>query len=417
MANFESCSAFFPKSDISAEKCMLELATIVSPTICAFISPTETGLTKSIMDATAGVRNFLSYAGLHDYDGQGQGPENKVIIPAYFVAESGLTATKASLYRPLTKHGDPRIWFSGLKTFANAYNLLLLSVLDGSIYVFNLSRRGTWKSIRNHGIVYDILRKAQNRADNVKDELVCLLREINLKGWIPSITRGDPGVGDTLEHALGIQRNNSRMPDFKGIELKATRLTKDGKIRAPTRSTLFTKTPDGGMNYRQILDAYGKVQMPRGGETPRLQLYETFSTTRVNGYDLYLDCDEKREMVQIMHSSSRILSDPHSDFVSSWHYQTLKDAFANKHPETMWVGAESKEINGQEYFKYELAQYTSKPNTAALIDLINNGIITLDLAAHLKTNGCYRDHGMLWKIKPKNLALIVGNVTDVKLTP
>lgn len=30
------------------------------------------------------------------------------------------------------------------------------------------------------------------------------------KGFIPSITRDDPGVGDTLEHELGISRNNSK---------------------------------------------------------------------------------------------------------------------------------------------------------------------------------------------------------------
>ena len=41
------------------------------------IEPTETGLKKSIMDATGSVRSFLKENQIHDYDLQGQGPENK----------------------------------------------------------------------------------------------------------------------------------------------------------------------------------------------------------------------------------------------------------------------------------------------------------------------------------------------------
>jgi len=37
------------------------------------LQPTRTGLEKSILDATAPVRNYLLENGLHDYQGQGQG--------------------------------------------------------------------------------------------------------------------------------------------------------------------------------------------------------------------------------------------------------------------------------------------------------------------------------------------------------
>ena len=417
MPDYERQTSFFPKSDIPAEECALKLAHIIAPTEYAFISPTETGLKKSIMDAIIGVRVFLSYAGLHDYDSQLQGPENKVVLPAYFVTRDGFVETKASLYRPVTKQGDPRIWFSGLKDYASAGNLLMLVSFEGAIFVLNLSSKAIWASIQEKGIAYGTLLKAQTQANNVRDELIRLLQDLNNRGWLPSITPGDPGVGDTLENALGISRNNSRLPDYKGIELKTTRLTKDGKLRTPTRNTLFSKTPDDGLDYHQILDAYGKVQTPRGSTVPRLQLYETFSTKRVNGYDLFLGCDGRAEKVLLLHSAARILADPSADFVSSWNYSTLQSAFASKHPETMWIGAESKTVNGQEYFRYTVAQYTSKPNTSALIDLIGRGVVTLDLATHIKPDGSYRDHGMLWKINPKNRALIVGTVMDIKLVP
>ena len=99
-------------------------------------------------------------------------------------------------------------------------------------------------------------------------------------GFIPSITPGDPGVGDTLEYALGIMRNNSRAPDYNGIELKATRLTRHGSTRATTRSTLFTKVPDEGMTYREIVETYGKWQIPRGSMIERLQFIRNFYNTK-----------------------------------------------------------------------------------------------------------------------------------------
>jgi hypothetical protein len=50
-----------------------------------FLVPTLTGIEKSIMDATGSVRRFLERNGLHDYDKQNQGPENKVVIPSFIV--------------------------------------------------------------------------------------------------------------------------------------------------------------------------------------------------------------------------------------------------------------------------------------------------------------------------------------------
>ena len=50
------------------------------------IEPTETGLRKSIMDATSSVRDFLLEQNLHDYSTQKQGAsKNKVIIKSFLL--------------------------------------------------------------------------------------------------------------------------------------------------------------------------------------------------------------------------------------------------------------------------------------------------------------------------------------------
>ena len=90
------------------------------------------------MDATAPVRQLLYDAQIHDYELQGQGPANKVMVPAYFVNYSSVTESAASLYRPLTKKGDPRIWFANYVSIVNpaTYLLLLLSTRNFMFLIY-----------------------------------------------------------------------------------------------------------------------------------------------------------------------------------------------------------------------------------------------------------------------------------------
>ena len=56
-------------------------------TSVAFLVPTPTGYEKSIMDATKPLRALLKFAKVHDYETQGQGQENKVVIESHFVTK------------------------------------------------------------------------------------------------------------------------------------------------------------------------------------------------------------------------------------------------------------------------------------------------------------------------------------------
>lgn len=367
-------------------------------TSVAFLVPTPTGYDKSIMDAIKPLRELLKYAGVHDYDKQGQGPDNKVIIETHFVTKDDVIDTTASLYRPNTKDGDPRIWFSNLRKYCKPCNLLAILVFSKSLYVINLSDLEIRNSLLNHGHVYSFLQLSLSEYVTVADELLEKLKEIHKKGFIPSITVGDPGVGDTLENELGIHRNNSKNPDYKGIELKASRIAKNGIKKTVTRSTLFTKVPDKGLTYSQILDKYGKVQIPRGATEPRKQIYETLSTKRYNAYGLKLEVDYDGDRLLLIDDAS-----PKPNIVSIWDMDILRKTLLTKHPETFWVKAVS-EMREIEYFRYDFVIHTKNPNALLLAPLIDNGEITADLAAHIKPDGTYRDHGLLFKILPQNIS-------------
>ena len=231
-----------------------------------------------------------------------------------------------------------------------------------------------------------------------------LIRKINADGPQRSITPGDPGVGDTLEHALGIQRNNSKNPDYMGIELKATRLSRNGKLRTPTRSTLFSQVPDVGMSYREIVEKYGKVQVPRGSSETRLQLYETFRVSRPNAYGLILSVNDNADRLDMEYQDGNKRS-----YVASWTMKLLKERLRTKHPETFWVGATSEMIDGVEYFRYVRVLHTKNPNASLLGPLIDADKVTLDLAAHFDANGKWRDHGVLFKMDKKNFPLLFSD--------
>lgn len=378
----------------------------------AFLVPTPTGFNKSIMDATGPVRELLKDSNTHDYNYQKQGPEAKVLIESYFVYPDRLQETTASLYRPKTKKGDPRIWFSKLTHYCNACNLLALIIIEHKIYVINLSDPAICNSLKNNEYVYDILSEAAHKQNYIAIELLEKIREIHNRGFLPSITAGDPGVGDTLENALGIERNNSTSPDYKGIELKTTRLTRNGSSRPTTRATLFTKVPDEGFTYRQIVDAYGKVQTPRGSDIARLQLYETFRASRPNAYGLLLEVDANNDKLKMLYQNNQQLR----EYVSAWYLSKLREALLVKHHETFWVKATAETRNGIEYFRYDKILHTKNPNASLLAPLLETDKITVDLAAHYKPDGKWRDHGMLFKMMPQDLPLLLGEPIEYDLT-
>ena len=180
-------------SDINIEQFIPLFAEAGIPV--AFLVPTPTGYDKSIMDAIGTVRDLLKEEGIHDYETQGQGPEAKILCPAYFVTSCELVETQASLYRPKTKKGDPRIWFKNLRQYCKPCNLLSLFVFEKKIYVLNLSLKVNRESISQHGFIYDLLQQIKFSKQSVAMELLQRLKGIHKLGFLPSITPGDPGVG------------------------------------------------------------------------------------------------------------------------------------------------------------------------------------------------------------------------------
>lgn len=365
----------------------------------ALIVPTQTGLQKSIMDATAPIRQFLKRNNIHDFETQNQGPEFKRSIPTHFVYPDHLRETTTSLYRPLTKKGDSRIWFCKMDDFCIASNLLAITACDGVLYILNLSNKETFASLRGEGSVFlcDLIDSLAIRARSSATELLEKLVAIHKLGFIKSCVRGDTGVGMTLEQQLGIAPNSDKRPDYKGIELKASR----GVVgeRSRNRANLFSQTPDWQnstmTSAQELLDAFGYY---RGG---RKQLYCTVEAGKPNTQGLYFFVDEEADLLE----NRARTPDENYRKVVQWQLDTLRKRLSEKHKETFWVKAASMFQDGEEFFRYDQVVYTKAPNIGLLSTLLSQRIITMDYTLSQLPNRV-RDHGYLFKIRPENLGLL-----------
>lgn len=374
-----------------------------------YLVPTSVGLGKSIMDATSPLRLYLKENQIHNYDGQTQGPEGKKTVETFFVTETNLIPTTASLYRPQAKgkEGDPRIWFSKLPSYALPNNLLGVVAFNNALYVINLSNSNIRQSVQDSNSPLSRLFKQINAdQSSVSDELLNKLREVASRGWIKTVTVGDTGIGATLEHCLGIQINSSQKPDYKGIELKTKRIT---GLRATTRTSLFAQVPDWEISAlkssAQILDTYGYNR----GDVKKL--YCTVKATAPNPQGLILRIDEPKDILQERYESADI-----SREVVTWKFDVLRNRLLTKHNETFWIGAATSKIDGTEHFHYKKVLHTRVPFASNFHTLCQEGVITLDHLIKRDVSGKVVEKGPLFKINPSDLGLLFPPPLQFDLT-
>lgn len=370
--------------------------------------PTATGMAKGIMDATGNVRDFLRTSGLHDYETQPQGKAHKKKIATRIVTSTGIIGTTTSLYRPVTKNGDPRLWIYGLSQHAEPGNLLaLVAVGAEELLVVNASNAGLIPGVNpaasariqvrdSFGVDLEaLLAPLVAGTSETAFELLGLLRAI-AGSWhkgVPGVRR-DTEVGRLLEELLGISANSSRSPDYKGIEIKS------GRSRSTTRQTLFAKVPDWSISHLKssaaIVEAFGYQR----GEHHARQLRCTVSSKKANTQGLFLVLNN--EQSQLLEASTK----PAIPKVVAWRIQDLKEALQKKHAETFWVTASSRRSGESEEFRYDNVLHTKRPMVNALPTLLDAGVVTVDHLITRSSEGHVKEQGPLFKIWRRDIDLL-----------
>jgi hypothetical protein len=364
----------------------------------AYLELTRTGLDKAILDATESVRRFLSDNAIHHFANQAQGTNNKVTVVGKFVRPNGdVTETTVTFYRPDAKNGDPRLWVYGLKSLANAGDILLLSYTPGDLWISNISTTRLDVIAQSPNEFSDAIAPAYANKSLVVDDLTMALLDICAMGYLPAPGAGDTMVGRVLETALGIEANSNRAPDFFGIELKAYRLKPDSSEHAMKRRNLFAKTPDWKQSVlkssRQILDEFGY------DASGVRRLYCEVRSTKFNTQGLRLRHDPTHQFVHEISTRDDI------PVVASWPLSSLENALSEKHAETFWIGADSLKIDGVEHFRYLMVEHTQQPLVEQFGALVELGVVSMDHLIKEKGAGA-NEKGPLFKIDNSAAALL-----------
>lgn len=351
------------------------------------IQITETGLKKSILDATAPVRAYLKEKNVHDYDSQLQGQEHKHVIDTYILTEATRFFTKTSLYRPVTKKGDPRLWVNKVRDveFLKANDIFALIAHRNILFVVNLSTVDISKVCLSliDTPLKDLIFELSSEKNTVSEELLGLIKD-RMTDWMPAEVLADTGIGRTVESTLGIEMNPSKNPDFKGIELKSHREA------SRVRNTLFTQTPEWNISRikssKAIVDGYGYIP---DGYTHK-SLHVTLAANRPNPQGLgllvqpQLGLLEADEFSQIPSEDGtfRKIND-----VAAWRLIKLHERLLTKHHETFWIDAETKVESGREYFRVSEILHTKNPIPSQFDILLEQGQITVDFLLYRDSGG------------------------------
>jgi hypothetical protein len=350
------------------EKNLIAINNTGTPSALLFL--TAAGISHALLDATERVRRFFETAGFHFYERQPQGPEHKVVKRCILALDADVVETTVSLYRPVTKKGDPRLWISGLRDHAKPGDVLALAIKGGDLVVANITQlkppaildvaeSGSTYSFLDQIISENFVAESSARAA----ELVEKLREIS-KRSLPAEVDADTAVGRAIETALGIQINSSKSPDYKGIELKSSR-----ELRSANRSGLFAKVADWEISSckssKEILERHG---YEKNGIR---RLYCTIKADRPNSQGLFIVKTETelREMCKIAGKNVP---------VCAWKLSGLHDALLTKHKETFWLKAESFSRGKSEYFRLKSAIHTKIPSVTHFDTMLESGDITVD---------------------------------------
>ncbi len=341
------------------------------------VQATTTGLKKGILDATEPMRQYFKDQGLHDYDLQSQGPENKKLVASIILDETKQYPTQTSLYRPVTKKGDPRLWPYKLKDHCTPDNIFVMIYLDEKLYIINATSVDIAKAYQSPIItpIKDFINAANRKAMSISTELTALMRDM-AQDWHLADVTADTGIGRSIETLLGIEMNSSKLPDYKGIELKSYR-----EKRPSVRGTLFTQVPNWKLSHlksaREVVQKYGYIS------DGKLTYQSTLRSPAPNPQNLALTLYQSEQLLAIEEkrekmSKNGIISYPKVADVAVWQLGTLHNRLLEKHHETFWIEVESKIENSQEFFRPVKVEHTKNPIISQFDNLIDVGYITIN---------------------------------------
>lgn len=233
-----------------------------------------------------------------------------------------------------------------------------------------------------------------------KQDLIKRLREIKAMGFVPSMRKGNTGIGYTFERLLGISENNIPIPDLGGrIEIKTTRLNSKSML------TLFTFNKGvWRINLKELVSTYG---------------YEDRNGRIGLKFTLYCNSDSKSTPLKMRLNENihtlELIDGETEDVIGSYSLYVTVGKFMQKLGRVLYVLAETKKENSIEYFHFKEFYLCQEPDYEKFIKAIKERNIAIDIRMHLKPNGSVRNHGTGIRVKPEYFTELYRKVEKLEV--
>jgi hypothetical protein len=241
-----------------------------------------------------------------------------------------------------------------------------------------------------------------------KETLIEALSVIRDMGWIPNGRPGnDGGVGNTLEDLLEISENNLPIPNAAEWELKAKRKS------ARSLTTLLHSEPSP-MALRFVpailLPKYGWSHQLAGIKYPvsEMSFRQTINglTRTDRGFGIVVNRVQRRVEVSFDY---RAVSPRHAEWLAwveqriglaelnpqpYWGFDDLFHAVGTKLKNCFYVQAQSKRVEGLEYFHYTDIMILTQFSLEKFVEAIERGYVCVDFDARTGHN-----HGTKFRLR------------------
>lgn len=216
-------------------------------------------------------------------------------------------------------------------------------------------------------------------------ELIKLFEDINKKGYIKSLRKGCGGAGYTFEKLIGKEEDFEPKPDYKTIEIKTRRVNSN-------IMTLLNITPESNLKnpMEEILE---KLGYPDKTNKNYKRINSNIFANKWNYIGRYsykkikLDInyyDKKIYIKSFNYKNEEIIIN------ASWSFDLIKKRVESKLKKLAIINVNSKKNNKEEYFYYKNIELFELKGLDEFIELINNGIIAVELRAFIIKEGEFK---------------------------
>ena len=254
-----------------------------------------------------------------------------------------------------------------------------------------------------------------------KEELIAQISTIFEAGWHKSVkstidNSNDGAVGNTLEKLLGIPENNLPIPNAREWELKGQRSHTKSLVTlkhvepSPRASKIvpLVLLPKYGWPHKNAGKLVGEKTYPSNERSFRSTTSALSPTNR--GFQVVVD--RRQEKLRFVFDSAKAdSSDPEiavwlaavkraagnlGPLVPEpyWGFDDLGPLIATKLLNCFYVVAETKKIDGREYFKYVSLYVLSGFSFDKFLDAMESGAVFIDFDARTGHN-----HGTKFRLK------------------